>query len=328
MDLSGKRFLVIGGAGLIGSHTVDCLLKHDVAEIIIYDNFCRGTLKNISSALKDPRVNIFPFGGDILHRDILDKAMKGIDGVFHFAAMWLLHCNDFPRTAFDVNVSGTFNVLEAMIANDVKKIIFSSSASVYGDAIEEPMTEAHPYNNLNFYGATKIAGEHICKSTYHTYKNTDKYFDFIGLRYMNVYGPRQNSNGAYIPVVMKMIDAIEQGKGPTIYGDGSEAFDFIAVEDCARANVNAMKADKTDEFYNVCTGIRTTLKELAEKLLELKGSHGEINYQQKRNHLLVTSRIGSPTKAKLEINFNPTVNLTDGLKKLCIWKSKTKLDLS
>ena len=125
-----------------------------------------------------------------------------------------------------------------------------------------------------------------------------------------------------------MINLILQNKRPTIYGDGSEAFDFIAVEDCARANVNAMKADKTDEFYNVCTGIRTTLKELAEKLLELKGSHGEINYQQKRNHLLVTSRIGSPTKAKLEINFNPTVNLTDGLKKLCIWKSKTKLDLS
>ena len=327
MDISGKRFLVIGGAGLIGSHTVDYLLKNDVAEIRIYDNFCRGTLINISNALKDPRVNIFPFGGDILHRDILNKAMEGIDGVFHFAAMWLLHCNDFPRTAFDVNVSGTFNVIEAMIANGVKKIIFSSSASVYGDAIEEPMTEVHPYNNLNFYGATKISGEHICKSLYHTYKKTDKYFDYIGLRYMNVYGPRQDSYGAYIPVVMKMIDAIEHGEGPTIYGDGSEAYDFIAVEDCARANINAMKADKTDEFYNVSTGIRTTLKELAEKLLDLMGSDSEINYQQKRNHLLVTSRIGSPSKAKLEINFSPTVNLIDGLKKLCSWKSKTKLGL-
>jgi UDP-glucose 4-epimerase len=141
MELQGKRFLVIGGAGLIGSHTVDALLREDVDEIVIYDNFTRGREENLADALKDSRVKIFELGGELLHRDILDVAMKGIDGVFHFAALWLLHCYDFPRSAFEVNIGGTFNVLEACINNGVKRLVYSSSASVYGDAITEPMTE-------------------------------------------------------------------------------------------------------------------------------------------------------------------------------------------
>ena len=151
MNLKNKRLLLIGGAGLIGSHTVDELLKEDVAEIRIFDNMTRGTEENLKDALKDPRVNIFPLGGDLMHRDILHAAMKDIDCVFHFAALWLLHCWDYPRSAFEVNIGGTFNVLEALIKNNVKKLVTSSSASVYGDAIKEPMTEDHPYNNTNFF---------------------------------------------------------------------------------------------------------------------------------------------------------------------------------
>src|SRR5438094_4210610 len=273
MELAGKRFLLIGGAGLIGSHTADALRQEDVAEIRIYDNFTRGTEENLAEALKDPRVRVFGLGGDILHRDILDAAMKGADGVFHFAALWLLHCYDFPRSAFEVNVGGTFNVLEACINNGVARLVYSSSASVYGDALEEPMTEDHPYNNTNFYGATKIAGEHMCWALYHRYKGTDRRFDYVGLRYMNVYGPRQDYRGAYIAVIMKMLDAIDRGEGPTILGDGSEAFDFVAVNDCGRANLCAMRADAVDSFYNVGTGKRTSLKELAEMLLRLTGSN-------------------------------------------------------
>ncbi len=156
MNLDGKRFLVIGGAGLIGSHTVDTLLQENVSEVLIYDNFSRGKEINLKNAFQDPRVKIFEHGGDILHRDILDKAMQGIDGVFHFAAMWLLHCYDYPRSAFEVNVAGTFNVLEAILHNGVKRLVYSSSASVYGDAIEEPMTEDHPYNNNNFKNINKV----------------------------------------------------------------------------------------------------------------------------------------------------------------------------
>src|SRR5215217_6935228 len=246
MDLKGKRLLVIGGAGLIGSHTVDELLKEDVAEIRIFDNFTRGKEENLTDALRDPRVNVFGLGGDLMHRDILHAAMKGIDGVFHFAALWLLHCHDYPRSAFEVNIGGTFNVLEACVNNGVKRLVFSSSASVYGDAVEEPMTENHPYNNTNFYGATKIAGEHMCRSLYHRYG-----LNYVGLRYMNVYGPRQDYRGAYIAVIMKMLDNIDAGEPLTIFGEGDQAYDFVYVGDCADANVAAMKAGTVDRCYNV-----------------------------------------------------------------------------
>jgi len=279
MNLEGKRFLVIGGAGLIGSHTVDELLKENVAEIRIYDNFTRGREENLAQALKDPRVKVFPLGGELLHRDILDAAMKDIDGVFHFAALWLLHCYDFPRSAFEVNIGGTFNVLEAGINNNVKRLVYSSSASVYGDAVEEPMTEDHPYNNTTFYGATKIAGEHMCRSLYHRYKGTEQHFDYVGLRYMNVYGSRQDYQGTYIAVIMKILDRLDKGLPPVVYGDGSQAYDFIYVQDCARANVCAMQAEATDDFYNVGTGIRTTIKELAELILEVTDSDLKIQYE-------------------------------------------------
>ena len=230
-----------------------------MAEIVIYDNFVRGRMENLADALTDPRVRMFDLGGDILQTDILDAALDGADGVFHFAALWLLQCHEFPRSAFDVNIRGTFNVMEACVRKGVHRLVYSSSASVYGDAVQEPMTEDHPFNNKNFYGATKIAGEAMLRAFHHRYG-----LDYVGLRYMNVYGPRQDYQGAYIAVIMKMLDAIDRGEGPTILGDGSEAFDFVAVEDCARANVCAMKAETTDRFYNVGTGTRTSLKELAE----------------------------------------------------------------
>ena len=239
MDIRGKRFVVIGGAGLIGSHAVDQLVQQDVGEIVIYDNFVRGTHENLAAALRDPRVKIFEAGGDITQTDILDAALKGADGVFQFAALWLLQCHEFPRTAFDVNVRGMFNVLDGCVRNGVKRLVWSSSASVYGDAVEEPMTEDHPFNNKNFYGATKICGEAMARAYHFRYG-----LDYVGLRYMNVYGPRQDYRGAYIAVIMKMLDAIDRGEGPTILGDGSEAFDFVAVEDCARANLCAMRRDR------------------------------------------------------------------------------------
>ena len=167
MDLKGKKVLVIGGGGLIGSHTVDLLVNEDVKEIIVYDNFTRGTRENLSRALEDKRVKIYNAGGDILQKDILREAMKGIDGVFHFAALWVLQCHEFPESAFEVNVRGTFNVMECCAQTGVEKLIYSSSASVYGDAITEPMDENHPFNNKNFYGATKICGEAMLRA-YHT----------------------------------------------------------------------------------------------------------------------------------------------------------------
>lgn len=322
MDIRGKKLLVIGGAGLIGSHTVDALLKDDVGEVIVYDNFVRGRMENLAQARKDPRFKVYDIGGDILQTDILEASMQGIDGVFHLAALWLLQCHEFPRSAFDVNVRGTFNVMEACIKAGVQRLVYSSSASVYGDALSEPMTEDHPFNNKNFYGATKICGEAMLRSFHHRYG-----LDYVGLRYMNVYGPRQDYQGAYIAVIMKMLDAIDRGESPTILGDGSEAFDFVAVEDCAQANVCAMKANATDSFYNVGTGIRTSLKQLAELLLELTESTQPIRYAPRSQATLVRNRIGCPEKASAEIGYTSAIDLREGLRRLIDWRASHKAEV-
>jgi UDP-glucose 4-epimerase len=316
MDLQGKKIVVIGGAGLIGSHTVDQLTAEDVREILVYDNFVRGREENLTDALRDPRVRIYDVGGDILQTDILEAALKGADGVFHFAALWLLQCHEFPASAFDVNVRGAFNVMDACVRQGVERLVYSSSASVYGDAVTEPMTEDHPFNNQNFYGATKICGEAMLHAYHHRYD-----LDYVGLRYMNVYGPRQDYRGAYIAVIMKMLDAIDRGEGPTIFGDGSEAFDFIAVEDCARANLCAMKAEVSDRFYNVATGRRTSLRELAELLVEHTGCAAPINYVPRSQATFVRNRIGSTAQAQREIGFTASIGLEEGLERLIAWRA-------
>jgi len=325
MDLKGRKLVLIGGAGFIGSHTADQLLAEDVAEIVVYDNFVRGRMENLSNALQDPRVRLFEAGGDILQTDMLDDALAGADGVFHFAALWLLQCHEYPRSAFDVNIRGTFNVMEACVRHKVRRLVFSSSASVYGDAVEEPMTEEHPFNNRNFYGATKIAGEAMLRAFHHRYG-----LDYVGLRYMNVYGPRQDYRGAYIAVIMKMLDAIDRGQSPTVLGDGSEAFDFVAAADCARANVCAMKAGATDRFYNVGTGTRTSLRELAELLRELTGCDKPVAYTPRRGGTLVRNRVGSTARASAELGFVARMGLREGLEQLIAWrrlhKSQTDSD--
>ena len=314
MELNNKRIVAVGGAGLIGSHTVEALLREGVREVVIYDNFARGTRENLDVALADPRVSVFDAGGDICQPDILSAAIEGADGVFHFAALWLLQCHEFPDAAFEVNVRGTFNVIQACIAHRVERLVFSSSASVYGDAVEEPMTEDHPFLFENFYGATKVAGEAMCRALYKRYG-----LPYVGLRYMNVYGPRQDYRGAYIAVIMRMLDAIERREPLTIYGDGSQAYDFVYVTDCADANACAIRADPVDRFYNVGGGVRTTILELAETLLRITGSDVGIRFEPE-GLTFVKNRIGSTERAESELGFRARVPLEDGLRQVIDWR--------
>ncbi len=318
MELAGKRILVIGGAGLIGSHVVDALLKTDVGEVVVYDNFFRGSLDNLAAALGDPRVSVFPHGGDILHPDILEKAMAGVDGVFHLAALWLLQCHEYPQTAFEVNVRGTFNVIMAAIRQKVKRVVYSSSASVYGDAVSTPMTEDHPYNNFTFYGASKIAGEHFFKSLGQRYG-----LNWIGLRYMNVYGPRQDYQGAYIAVMHKILDRIEEGLPPVVYGDGSQQYDFVHVADVARANVLAMRAEAAGQCYNVGRGIGTSIRELSELLLRLTKSDQPIQFEP-AGLTFVTNRVGCPKRAEQDLGYRWTIGLEEGMKSLIQWRNQDR----
>lgn len=320
--LKNARVLVIGGAGFIGSHVVRELLKEPVQEVIVYDNFARGKIENIEEPLQDKRCYVYPYGGDIRDIDILDSAMKGVDYVIHLSALWLLHCNDFPRAAFEVNIEGTFNVLELCVKNKVKKLIFSSSASVYGDAVETPMTEDHPFNNRTFYGATKIAGEAMCTAFHYRFG-----LPVIGLRYANVYGPYQDEKGVYTGIIPIVLNKIDSGEAITINGDGSQAYDFIYVEDIARANICALKSDKAIGFYNVGTGVQKSIKEVVQLILNITGGKNEVVYKLYSSddaRQLVKNRVLSPEKAEKEIGFKFTYSLEEGLKRLIEWRGRWK----
>ncbi len=324
MNLKDKKVLVIGGAGFIGSHVVEELLKTDVAEVVIYDNFARGKLSNIEHMLEDERCYMYPNGGDIREVDILNDAVKGVDAVIHLAAMWLLHCKDYPRTAFDVNIQGTFNVLEACVNNNIERLVYSSSASVYGDASEVPMTEEHPFNNRNFYGASKICGESMCRAFHDRYG-----LSYVGLRYMNVYGPHQDQTAAYTGVIPIMLNKVEANEAPQINGDGTQAYDFVSVYDTARCNVLALQSEATDEFYNVGTGVQTSIKELCDTILEMKGSGLEVQYNPYSAddaRRMVQNRIGCPKKAEKDLGFDYKISLREGLQRLMDWRIENGVD--
>lgn len=318
LELGGKRIVVVGGAGFIGSHVVRELLSTDVGEVIIYDNLARGKASNLGRALEDSRCYFFPDGGDIRETDVLNSALAGADGVVHLAAMWLLHSKEYPRTAFDVNIQGTFNVLEACVKNDVQRLVYSSSASVYGDAVEVPMTEEHPFNNRNFYGATKIAGEAMARAFHDRYG-----LSYVGLRYMNAYGPHQDQTAAYTGVIPIMLNKIDANEAPVINGDGSQAYDFITARDTARCNVRALEADVVDEFYNVGTGVQTSIRELCDLILDLTGSSLEVTYQPYSAsdiRQFVQNRIGSIEKAERDLGFKFEDDLNTGLRQLIRWR--------
>ena len=319
--LLNKKVLVTGGSGFIGSFVVSELLKEDVAEVIIFDNFSRGNMNYIEAQLKDSRCSLVK--GDLREIDVLNEAIRKCDFVIHLAAMWLLHCKDFPRTAFDVNIQGTFNVLEACVNNNIERLIYSSSASVYGDAVKVPMTEEHPFNNRNFYGASKIACEAMCRAFYDRYG-----LNYVGLRYMNVYGPHQDQTAAYTGVIPIMLNKIDANEAPIINGDGTQAYDFIYVEDVARANVLALKSSSTDEFYNVGSGVQTSISDLCDLILSLKNSDLKVQYNPYNEddaRRLVQNRIGCPQKASQDLDFIYTYSLEDGLQKLISWRKNNEI---
>ncbi len=311
-DLADSRVLVIGGAGFIGSHIVDQLLDEPVREIVVLDNFARGARHNLDDAVEDERVSLVE--GSIADVELVDRLMEGTDLVWLTAALWLYECVHEPRSAIEINIVGTFNVLDAARRAGVKKVVYSSSASVYGDAAFTPMTEDHPLNNRTMYGATKIAGEQLFRA-YHEQHG----LDYVGLRYMNVYGPRMDYKGAYVSVIMKVLDKIDAGEQPVIFGDGAQAYDFVHVADVARANILSMKSDATDVNLNVGTGVKTTIKALVDVLLEETASEVEPEYRPDEQ-MFVTHRVGSTELAQELIGFTAALPYRDGLRSVIEWR--------
>jgi nucleoside-diphosphate-sugar epimerase len=314
--LDDTRVLVIGGAGFVGSHIVDQLLDEPVREIVVLDNFVRGTRANLEAACRDDRVRVVD--GSVTDTELLAELMAGSDYCFHLAALWLGECVAEPRSAVEVNIVGTFNVVEAAQKAGVKRVVYSSSASVYGNAVFTPMTEDHPFNNRTTYGATKIAGEQLFRAF-----NEQHGLDYVGLRYMNIYGPRMDYMGTYVSVIMKVLDRLDDGLPPIIFGDGTQSYDFIHVDDIARANVLALKSDATDSFYNVGMGVKTSLNELVALMLEITGVDVEIEYRPEAQSF-VTHRIGSTEKAAEDLGFTAQIPLEDGLRSVIEWRRQDK----
>jgi UDP-glucose 4-epimerase len=312
--VSGKRILVTGGAGTIGSNLVDLLVDRDAAEVVVLDNLVRGRHANLAAALPSGRVTLVE--GDIRDVDTVRKATEGAELVFHLAAIRITQCAEEPRLANEVLVDGTFNVLEAAVAAGVEKVVASSSASVYGLAETFPTDERHhPYNNDTFYGAAKAFNEGMLRSFHAMYG-----LDYVALRYFNVYGPRMDIHGLYTEVLIRWMERIENGEPPLILGDGNQTMDFVDVRDIARANLLAAESELTDEVFNVASATETSLKELAQALLEamdrpdLAPVHGPARAVNG-----VTRRLADVSAARERLGFTAEIDLRTGLRDLVRW---------
>ncbi|WP_330292804.1 NAD-dependent epimerase/dehydratase family protein [Streptomyces sp. NBC_00576] len=313
-SVRGKKILVTGGAGTIGSNLVDLLAEGGAREIVVLDNFVRGRRANLAKAMPSGVVEIVE--GDIRDAATVRKVTEGADLVFHLAAIRITQCAQEPRLANEVMVDGTFNVLEAAAEAGVGKVIASSSASVYGMAETFPTTERHhAYNNDTFYGAAKAFNEGQLRSFHAMYG-----LDYVALRYFNVYGPRMDIHGLYTEVLIRWMERIEAGEPPLILGDGTQTMDFVDVRDIARANVLAAESDLTDEVFNVASGTETSLRELADGLLEAMGASDlEPEHGPARAVNGVVRRLADTTQAAERLGFTARIDMRTGLKDLVEW---------
>lgn len=313
--IQGATVLVTGGAGLIGSHIVDGLIRQDVGEVRVLDNLVRGRLDNLRSALQTGKVVFVE--GDVRNVPLVRQVVQGVDYIFHQAAIRITLCAEQPRECMEVLVNGTFNVFEAAQEAKVRKIVYASSASIYGGAEGFPTDERHhPYNNRTLYGAAKLMNEGLARSFHEMYGLAS-----VGLRYFNVYGPRMDVTGVYTEVFVRWLDCIDGNEPPQIHGDGSVSMDFIYASDIARANLLAMTSDRTDDVYNVASGTETTLLELWQTMQRVTGaSHLTPSFHPPRRVNAVPRRLADTLRAERELGFRAEVGLEEGLRELAVWR--------
>jgi UDP-glucose 4-epimerase len=320
-SIQGSRVLITGGAGFIGSTTADQLLDAGAAEVRVLDNFVRGNMRNLEAA--GQKGNLVVIDGDIRNADLVDAAVEGVDYVFHMAALRITRCAEAPREGLAVLIDGTTNVLESAVRHKIKKIVAASSASVYGDPSYLPMDENHPFNNRTLYGAAKIANEQVLRAYYEMFK-----LPYVAFRYFNVYGPRMDLDGVYTEVLIRWMDAIQSGRPPKIFGDGTQSMDFVYVEDVARANLAGLVSDVTDEVFNVGTGLQTSLNELSKLLITIYNSSLTPEYFPARNVNNVQARRAAIRKAETMLGFKAKVDLLSGMRTLVAWRDVAKSEMA
>lgn len=315
VSMAGATILVTGGAGLIGSHIVDSLIAEGAGEVRVLDNLVRGRHDNLAGAMPSGRIRFIE--GDVRDLDAVRKAVSGADFIFHQAAIRITLCAERPRECMEVLVNGTFNIFEAALEANVQKIVYASSASVYGAAEVFPTTERHhPYNNRTLYGAAKQMNEGIARSFNEMYGLSS-----VGLRYFNVFGPRMDVTGVYTEVFIRWLDCIDRNEAPQIHGDGTASMDFIYAGDIARANLLAMKSDRTDDIYNVASGTETSLLGLWHAMQNITGAHHlSPTFHPPRKVNPVPRRLADTSRAERDLGFVARVGLEEGLRNLDMWR--------
>jgi UDP-glucose 4-epimerase len=311
--IKGTVILITGGAGFLGSHLAEQLLPFGPKKIYILDNLYRGSLDNLRDLLNNPRIEFIH--DDICNKKIVNSLMFKSNYCFHLAALRINACAADPQKAFEVMIKGTFDVIEAAHQNNIKKFIYSSSASVYGLAQHFPTPETdNPYDNQTIYGAAKLFGEQILRSYHYMYG-----LNYIALRYFNIFGPRMDMEGKYTEVFIKWLDCIRDSQNPVIHGDGSETMDFVYVIDVAHANILALKSEVTNEVFNIGTGHETSLKKLLTSLLKVNRSNLKPQFVLVKKINPVRRRLAGIKKANTMLGYKPEVSLEDGLKRLSVW---------
>jgi UDP-glucose 4-epimerase len=311
--LNGATVLVTGGAGTIGSTIVDQLLAAGAAHVDVLDNLVRGRRENLETAMPSGKVTLVE--GDLRDRDLVHDLTRGKDLVFHQAAIRITQCAEEPRLALEVLVDGSFNVLEAAAEHRIDKLMFASSASVYGLAEQFPTDERHHHhNNDTFYGAAKSFNEGMARSF-----RAMSGLDYVGLRYFNVYGPRMDVHGLYTEVLVRWMERIADGQPPLIFGDGLQTMDFVVTQDIARANILAAGSDVREGIYNIASGTETSLLGLAEALLRAMDSDLSVEHGPDRAVNGVTRRLADTSAAQRDLAFRAEIGLEDGLRTLVDW---------
>lgn len=322
MQLNDAHILVTGGCGLIGSATVEQLLRQPVAQITVLDNLSRGRLSNLNQAFEDKRVRWLH--EDIRDRAAVSRAMQGVDGVVHLAALRITACAAEPREALQVMCEGSFNVVDEAQKAQVRKVVLASSASVYGQADVFPTTELHhPWNNDTWYGACKLQNEGLLKA-YHAMHGLPG----VALRYFNVYGPRMDTHGKYTEVLVRWMERIATGQPPIIEGPGRQTLDFVYIDDVARANVLSLASEVSEGALNIGSGQETSLNDLAKTLLQVMQSSLEPVHEPARKVSPVQRRLADVSKATQALQFTARVDLHEGLKQLVDWWRSVREDSS
>jgi UDP-glucose 4-epimerase len=321
-SLDGATVLVVGGAGLIGSHIVDRLIDERAREIRVLDNLVRGRWENLAQARARARGRLALLEGDVRDRAAVGRAVAGCDCVFHQAAIRITLCAERPRDCLEVLVGGTFNVFEAAAAARVRKVVYASSASVYGAADVFPTDERHPpYNNRTLYGSAKLMNEGIARHFHDLHGLAS-----VGLRYFNVYGPRMDVTGAYTEIFIRWLNCVAEGTPPEIHGDGSTTIDCVDVGDVARANILAMTSDRVDDVYNVASGTEISLLQLWQAVQCIMGGHHLTPvFVPARKVNPVPRRLADTTRARQELGFVAEVPLEEGLRRLAQWQGEHRV---